>query len=180
MDPPSFPCRPGSSILIDCRHLGGSLTENQDHHETGKEFIKRGRCTYFFCTIACTNSWLMRSCSPVTIDMLPDVALLDIFDFHLFDPDDEYHWYWRDTGLTAWHPLVHVCRKWRNTVFGSPLRLNLRLYCEPRRMRERMAVWPSLPIVVSDDCDKIRDKQKWVDNIVAVFEHSESAIAYLD
>ena len=106
--------------------------------------------------------------------MLPDVALLEIFDLYLVHPDPMNNLYWKDR-LTTWHSLVHVCRKWRNIVFGSPLRLNLRLYCEPRLtpVRERMAVWPSLPIAVSDDCDQIRDNEKWVDNIVAVFEHSD-------
>jgi hypothetical protein len=48
--PPSFPCRPGSSILID-GHFEGSLTESQAHHGTGK-VTKRGQCTYISCTIA--------------------------------------------------------------------------------------------------------------------------------
>ena len=115
--------------------------------------------------------------------MLPDVALLEIFDFYL-DSDDEdntYPYYARhvEGKLTAWFALVRVCRTWRNIVFGSPLRLNLRLYCVPHRtpVRKTIVAWPALPIIVSDDCDKIRDNpwdnQKWVDNIVAVFEHSD-------
>ena len=118
----------------------------------------------------------------MSIDVLPDVALLEIFDFHLKDrcrdDPDQFNdpftfmrWPW------AWKPLVHVCRKWRNVVLGSPLRLNLRLYCKPhesraRALRESMAIWPSLPIVVSDNCDKIRDNETWMDSIVAVFELS--------
>ena len=53
--------------------------------------------------------------------MLPDVALLEIFDFY----GDEEH-------TEAWRTLVHVCQKWRNVVFGSPRRLDLRLYCTAR------------------------------------------------
>ena len=107
----------------------------------------------------------------MTIDILPDVALLEIFDFCL----NAYPRYQEDKRSAAWQAVVHVCQTWRNVVFGSPLRLNLRLYCEPRRtpVREMMVVWPELPISVSDDCNKIRDKEKWVDNIVAVFEHSD-------
>ena len=43
----------------------------------------------------------------------------------------------------------------------------------PRRtpVRKTIIAWPALPITVSDNCDKIRDNQKWVNNIVAVFEH---------
>ena len=55
----------------------------------------------------------MTDVARVTIDMLPDVALLEIFDFY----EDEIR-------IEAWHTLVQVCRKWRNLVFGSPRRLN--------------------------------------------------------
>jgi hypothetical protein len=53
----------------------------------------------------------------VTIDMLPEVALLKIFDFHANEDEEQ---------IEAWHTLVHVCRKWRNIVFASPCRLDLR------------------------------------------------------
>ena len=111
--------------------------------------------------------------TPVTIATLPDVALLEIFDFYL-DRDDPDYPYREFT--TAWHALVHVCRKWRNVVFGSPLRLKLRLYCEPHRtpVRKTIVAWPALPIVVvCDRWSEIRDNRKWVDNIVAIFEHSD-------
>ena len=42
--------------------------------------------------------------------MLPDLPLLGIFHFYV------------DKGEC--YALVHVCRKWRNVVFGSPRRLN--------------------------------------------------------
>ena len=70
--------------------------------------------------------------------MLPDVALLEIFDFYVYK-----------TWIEAWHTLVHVCRKWRGVVFGSPRRLNLRLYCGGRTpVRETLYVWPVLPIAI--------------------------------
>jgi hypothetical protein len=112
----------------------------------------------------------------MSIDTLPDVALLEIFDFYLGDQDDRnpsYDLHWKVL-FTAWHPLVHVCRKWRNVVFGSPLRLDLRVNYEPHRtsLRETMVVWPSLRIAVSEDCDLLLD-DKEMDNFVAVFEHSD-------
>jgi hypothetical protein len=93
----------------------------------------------------------------VTIDILPDVALLEIFDFYMGRRWDE------------WHILGHVCRKWRNAVFGSPLRLHLRLYCDAGTpVKELMDVWPVLPIVVRSD-----GHEKWgVDNILAALEHN--------
>jgi hypothetical protein len=45
---------------------------------------------------------------------------------------------------------VHVCRKWRNVVLESPLRLNLRIRCYPTTsVREKLDVWPALPIVLA-------------------------------
>jgi hypothetical protein len=85
----------------------------------------------------------------VTIDQLPDDVLLDIFDFYLFylayplpppfHEEDE------------WHTLVHVCRRWRYVVFGSPRRLDLSLICTNRRLGKTLDIWPELPIVIHVD-----------------------------
>ena len=63
----------------------------------------------------------------------------------------------------------HVCQKWRNVVFGSPHRLDLRLLCTARTPeRKTLDVWPLLPIVVLGF-----DLREWgVDNIVAALEHT--------
>jgi hypothetical protein len=92
--------------------------------------------------------------------MLPDVALLETFDFYV-DQDKEW--------VEAWHTLVHVCRKWRNVVFGSPRRLNLQLFCtHSTPVREKIDAWPLLPILVSgfgyEECG--------ADNIFAALEHN--------
>ena len=95
--------------------------------------------------------------------MLPDVVLLEIFDFYMDEePDDEE--------LEAWHTLVHVCRSWRSVVFGSPRRLNLQLYCTHRTpVRQTLDVWPLLPIVI-----KVYSVDRW-DNgsILAALEHND-------
>ena len=94
--------------------------------------------------------------------MLPEEVLLEIFSYYVqqaqFGP-----------GTEAWHTLVHVCRKWRCVVYGSPRRLNLRLICSARTpVRETLAVWPPLPIVIRQygvsTCGE--------DNIVAALEHN--------
>jgi hypothetical protein len=97
--------------------------------------------------------------------MLPDVALLEIFDFYVDEDDTE-----------EWHILVHVCRKWRDVVFGSPCRLNLRLYCRARTpVRKTLYIWPALPIVISANSYGM-----WgADNIIAALEHSHR-ICHLD
>ena len=79
------------------------------------------------------------------IDILPDDVLLEIFDFYLIIPS-----YAGNPRYKAWKSLVHVCRRWRILVFGSPRRLDLRLYCTPRTPGA-LDVWPALPLVVSAD-----------------------------
>ena len=100
----------------------------------------------------------------VTIDMLPDEVLLEIFDFHRLQPSrfpfDE---------MRAWCTLVHVCRHWRMVVFGSPLRLNLQLLCTAKTpVRETLDIWPALPICIREP-GSITDE----DNIIAALEHSD-------
>ena len=92
--------------------------------------------------------------------MLPDVTLLEIFDFYVGGA-------WTD----AWHTLVHVCQKWRNVVFGSPRRLNLQLFCtHGTPVRKTIDAWPLLPIRV-EACGT-----KWgadSDNIIAALGHND-------
>ena len=78
--------------------------------------------------------------------MLPDVAILQIFDFYIMNEDqvDAYR-------IQAWQTLAHVCRNWRMIVFDSLRRLKLRLLCTsktPIPVRKTLEVWPLLPIVV--------------------------------
>ena len=103
----------------------------------------------------------------MTIDIRPDVALLEIFDFYAGEKrkthEDVEH-------IEAWHTLVHVCRKWRIVVFGSPHRLGLRLRCTASTpVRETLGIWPLLPIVIVGG-----DDEKWgMDNIIAGVEHKD-------
>jgi len=82
----------------------------------------------------------------VQIDVLPDDVLLGIFDFYMMvmDPSIEFK---RET--EAWQTLVHVCRRWRYLVFGSPRLLDLQLYCTPQTpARDTLDVWPALPLLI--------------------------------
>ena len=90
---------------------------------------------------------------------LPDLALLNIFDFYLIDAHRE-----------AWQTLVHVCQQWRNIVFGSPRRLDLQVYCTARKpAREMLDIWPPLSIFIGDDGD-----ETWgMDNIFAALERND-------
>ena len=89
--------------------------------------------------------------------MLPDIVLLDTFDFYVHD-------------ARKWYTLVHVCRKWRNIVFGSPRRLGLRLqYNASRPVRKMLDIWPPLPIAIRVFLADMED----VDNTIAVLGHND-------
>ena len=84
----------------------------------------------------------------VTIDMLPDIALLRIFDFYLVEARIGRMWFNLET-VETWSALVHVCQKWRNVVFGSPRCLDLRLfYTTDTPVSEMFDIWPLLPIAM--------------------------------
>ena len=71
--------------------------------------------------------------------------------------------------IESWQSLVHVCRRWRCLVFGSPRRLNLRLCCIPRTCsRQPLDIWPALPLFIRGD---LSDES--VDNVIADLEHSD-------
>ena len=87
----------------------------------------------------------------MTISVLPDDVLLEIFNLHVTRPQS-YSYVSREGPKLyedAWHTLVHVCQKWRSVVFSSPRRLNLRLFCTNKRPIEKMpTIWPTLPIII--------------------------------
>ena len=87
--------------------------------------------------------------------MLPDNVLLEAFHFYVdqnWDGDeDEDEDINRKKKIEGWQPLVHVCRRWRSIVFGSPRRLNLGLVCTTDiRARDTVDIWPALPLVIQD------------------------------
>ena len=99
--------------------------------------------------------------------MLPDNVLLEVFDLYHEDiKEDGYedvHY-----GLWSWSILVHVCRRWRHVVFGSPIRLDLKILCKSGPpIKRNLGIWPALPIVIS--CYEITNDDE--DNIVTALEH---------
>ena len=93
----------------------------------------------------------------VSINVLPDDVLLDIFGFYVAET-------WR----SEWQTLVHVCRRWRSIVFGSPRSLELLLVCSDKTpARATLNVWPPLPLHI--DCQAIGESA----DIVAVLERSD-------
>jgi hypothetical protein len=106
--------------------------------------------------------------------VLPDDVLLIIFDFCVVGYQDlgflEAVFGNQDTKwkIRSWQSLVHVCRRWRGLVFGSPRRLNLQLFCTTRTpARETLDVWPALPLLIQGSVD-----ETLLDNVIAELEHS--------
>ena len=95
--------------------------------------------------------------------MLPDDVLLEIFDHYLVEDP------FRENDADVWQLLVHVCRRWRSVVFGSPRRLNLRLVCTPTTpVRDTLDIWPALPLLIYGDVSI-----SGADNIIAALERSD-------
>ena len=111
--------------------------------------------------------------------MLPDDVLLAIFDFSVFKLQIKFHpvfgRYHAKVEIDSWKSLVHVCRRWRGLVFGSPRSLNLQLLCTPRTSsRKSLDVWPALPLFIQGDVSETS-----VDNVIAELEHS-NRICHID
>jgi hypothetical protein len=102
----------------------------------------------------------------IRIDVLPDDVLLDIFDFYV-EMSQFYGYKWI---TERWQSLVHVCRRWRRLVLGSPRRLNLRLFCTHRTpARDTLDVWPAFPLIVAGDH---MDSSSGTDNLIAAIGQS--------
>ena len=103
--------------------------------------------------------------------MLPDDALLEIFDFYVGeDVGEDKYWGPFEERIVQWETLAHVCRRWRSVVFQSPLRLNLRLLCTDKTpARDTLDIWPCLPLVIRDT----NYDEPSVDNIIAALEHND-------
>ena len=96
--------------------------------------------------------------------MLPDVALLEIFDFYVHETWEE-----------GWYTLVHVCQNWRNVVFGSPGRLDLRLYCKAGTpVMKTLDAWPPLPIVLNvNGFNRFMHTNLDMDDIITALKHND-------
>lgn len=100
----------------------------------------------------------------LTIDVLPDEVLLEIFSCYV--ELEEYR------SRSAWHTLARVCRRWRGIAYGSPRRLNLRIFCSERTpvsLRKKLDFWPPFPIFLAVDFYRKLGE----DNILATLEHHD-------
>ena len=142
------------------------IHRREGFHGTIEEF----QCTYILPNSpALTVDWC--DTARVKIDVLPDLVLLEIFNFYVgregqkVEPDEKR--------LYEWCTLVHVCRKWRDLVFGSPRGLGIRLWykAELPLEEELLDIWPPFPIVIWADMQRSWDN--YDENIVAALEHND-------
>ena len=111
-----------------------------------------------------------------TINALPDNALLETFEFYLGkDVADQIDYSYDYDG---WQTLVHVCYRWRCIVFASPHRLDLKLYCTPRRLVSSSAldIWPTLPTIIY--AQGIQSRQQVTTLIASLRQHNRVCKIY--
>ena len=112
--------------------------------------------------VACVTTAEISNIGKVTIDMIPDNVLLEIFDF--YRGDNEHF----TTGI--WKTLVHVCRRWRNIVFASHQRLRPLLVCDGRTpVRRLLDIWPLWPITIHYS----PNDEEGQENIIAALERHD-------
>ena len=102
--------------------------------------------------------------------MLPDNVLLEIFDL--------YQKFYGNLTWNAlkWCLLVHVCQRWRQIVFASPHRLNLRILCtRSTSVRKLLYIWPPLPICLS----YMSKSRSNADDAIAALEHGDR-VSYVE
>ena len=96
----------------------------------------------------------------VTINMLPEDVLLEIFD--RCRGDIEYFI------PKIWKPLIHVCRSWRQVAFAYPQRLRLLLVCDLRTpVQKLLDIWPPLFVAVRHSFNVEGDEN----NVISTLEH---------
>lgn len=98
----------------------------------------------------------------MTVDILPDDVLLEIFSLFLAGK----------LNTVAWRRLVHVCQRWRALVFASARYLDIRLVCRctPRtRLKEILAAWSTLLVVQGYGSEL--ERRGGADNIIAALKH---------
>ena len=102
------------------------------------------------------------------INMLPDDALLEIFDFYKDDPQNRIDFTWE------WNTLTQVCRRWRYVVFGSPRRLDLQLVCTSTTPTKRLLdIWPPFPIILSVPPPFPAVDKNGMENIIAALKRRD-------
>lgn len=104
------------------------------------------------------------------VEILTDDILLEVFGWYRQTILEQW------TNTWKWVTLVHVCRRWRHIVFGSPCRLDLWLPCTyGTPVRRRLDCWPPLPIFIKywANLEFRPPSSEDEDNLIAALEHPD-------
>ena len=70
-----------------------------------------------------------------------------------------------------------MCRRWRQVVFASPLRLNIRVLCKHGTpVRKNLGIWPTFPIHIEYLYPKTIESID-EDSVIAALEHTDRVSA---
>ena len=152
----------------------------EDERGDGKKRTEQSQCMSFcLCDVCQLTRRDVGQAMPIDvlsdvgqatpIDVLSDEVLLSIFDVYIKGNDLLYG----IKKIEKWQTLVHVCRRWRSIVFGSPRSLNLRLACTddtPVGSLKMLDVWPPLPVVIFAGS---RFSTSGLDNIIPALEYND-------
>jgi len=156
-------------------NLGDDLSPGLTTSDTVRSMLlpegcceKRGQILSFCPVPAAIADRCSTRIGPVVIDMLPDDVLLEIF----YICTDRFGRYLASIdSMQKWRMLTQVCRRWRHLVFGSPLRLNLRVVCTSTTpTRRSLDIWPPFPITVLLSPSFPAVDENGVENIIAALE----------
>ncbi len=114
-----------------------------------------------------------------TADVLPEGVLLEIFDYCQLNQDtDLMDLYSNYSAHGVWHTLVHVCRRWRQIIFASPRRLDLKLLCTHGvSVKKNLDCFPALPIIIEYGYDGDLLTPDDEDNLVAALERHDRVLS---
>jgi len=122
-----------------------------------------------YCLQQPLTDFAMCTVGRVTIGILPDYALLEIF--HFYKDNKDFSNRTTFTEVWKWETLTQVCRQWRRVVFGSPRRLDLRLVCTRTTPTSRLLdIWPPFPIIVSLPFLVQEVDENGVENLIAALK----------
>ncbi|KAH9168943.1 hypothetical protein EDB89DRAFT_1555705 [Lactarius sanguifluus] len=157
--PPASLCASRTRTHPPCKHIDSEEITQSHQKERGKMGSQReshGHAIY-----------------ATTIDALTDDVLLEIFDLVRSSRND---FQVRFSPIWKWRTLVRVCRRWRQIIFASPLRLDLQLLCtHGTPVRKDLGYWPStFPIAIDYGYNAAKtltpDDE---DNIIAALEQRD-------
>jgi len=124
-----------------------------------------------YCPQQPLTDFAMCTVGRVTIGILPDYALLEIF--HFYKDNEDFSNRNTSTEVWKWETLTQVCRQWRRVVFGSPRHLDLRLVCTNTTPTSRLLdIWPPFPIIVLLSSLRLFSEvdENGVENLIAALE----------